>query len=127
MFLFNKQKKKIENVKEASKKIEELEFKFEKLSSEIEKIKKESEAYIQKAKLIRYNPFNEMGGDQSFTLSLLDKKDDGVIVTSIFNQEKSRMFGKEIIKGESKYQLSTEEKNIIDEMKKDYGRESRNN
>lgn len=118
MFLFNKKKKKIDNVEDAARKIEELELKIEELSLEVEKMKEESESYIQKAKLIRYNPFNEMGGDQSFTLVLLDKGNSGLAITSIFNQEKSRVFGKEIVKGESTHQLSTEEESIIDEMKR---------
>jgi len=126
MFLFNKKKKKIDNVEDAARKIEELELKIEKLSLDIDKMKKESESYIQKSKLIRYNPFNEMGGDQSFTLSLLNKKNNGIIITSIFNQEKSRLFGKEIVDGKSTHQLSSEELSIIDEMKR-YGKEKGNN
>ncbi|MFA7664177.1 MAG: DUF4446 family protein [Clostridia bacterium] len=126
MFLFNKKKKKIDNVEDAARKIEELELRIEELSLEIDKMQKESELYIQKAKLIRYNPFNEMGGDQSFTLALLNKSNDGIVITSIFNQEKSRVFGKELSKGKSTYCLSTEEESVIDEMKK-YGKENRNN
>ncbi|MDD2274543.1 MAG: DUF4446 family protein [Candidatus Pacebacteria bacterium] len=126
MFLFNKKKKKIDNVEDAARKIEELELRIEELSLEIDKMQKESELYIQKAKLIRYNPFNEMGGDQSFTLALLNKSNDGIVITSIFNQEKSRVFGKELSKGKSTHCLSTEEKSVIDEMKK-YGKENRNN
>lgn len=126
MFLFNKKKKKIVNVEDAARKIEELELKIEKLSLEIEKIKEESDLYIQKARLIRYNPFNEMGGDQSFTLALLNKSNDGIVITSFFNQEKSRVFGKELFNGKSTHQLSTEEESIIDEMKR-YGKEKGNN
>lgn len=126
MFLFNKKKKKIDNVEDAARKIEELELRIEELSLEIDKMQKESESYIQKAKLIRYNPFNEMGGDQSFTLALLNKSNDGIVVTSIFNQEKSRVFGKELFKGKSTHCLSSEEEKIVDEMKK-YGKEKGNN
>lgn len=126
MFLFNKKKKEIVNVEDAARKIEELELKIEKLSLEIEKMKEESDLYIQKARLIRYNPFNEMGGDQSFTLALLNKSNDGIVITSFFNQEKSRVFGKELFKGKSTHCLSTEEESIIDEMKR-YGKEKGNN
>lgn len=120
MFSFTKKNKKVENVKDAVKKIEALEAKIGELFSEVEKIKKENESNIQKVRLLRYNPFNEMGGDQSFTLALLNKKDDGVIITSIFNQEKSRVFGKQITKGKSTHALSKEEENIL----KNYGKES---
>jgi hypothetical protein len=120
MFSFTKKNKKVENVKEAVEKIEALEAKIEELFSEVEKIKKENESNIQKVKLLRYNPFNDMGGDQSFTIALLNKKDDGVIITSIFNQEKSRVFGKQIVKGKSTHALSKEEENIL----KTYGKES---
>ncbi|MDD3386401.1 MAG: DUF4446 family protein [Candidatus Pacebacteria bacterium] len=119
MFSFIKKNKKIENVEEAIEKIEKLEAKIKELSYSIEKIEKENEENIQKVKLLRYNPFNEMGGDQSFTLALLNKNNSGAIITSIFNQEKSRVFGKQIIKGTSTYPLSKEEEDII----KNYGKE----
>jgi hypothetical protein len=122
MCFFKKKDKPLENIEEASKKIETLELKIKKLYSEVEKIKKDNERNIQKFGLLRYNPFNELGGDQSFSLAFLDKNDNGIIVSSIFNQEKSRVFGKGIINGKSKYQLSKEEEKIINQIRSDYGK-----
>ncbi|MFA7134162.1 MAG: DUF4446 family protein [archaeon] len=127
MFSFNKKGKPIENIEEASKRIKDLELKIEELYSEVGKIKKENEKNIQKFGLLRYNPFNELGGDQSFSLALLDKNNNGVMVSSIFSQEKSRVFGKEIVKGKSKHQLSNEEEEIINQIRSDYGKERKEN
>lgn len=127
MFSFNKKGKPIENIEEASKRIKDLELKIEELYSEVGKIKKENEKNIQKFGLLRYNPFNELGGDQSFSLALLDKNNNGVMVSSIFSQEKSRVFGKEIVNGKSKHQLSNEEEEIINQIRSDYGKERKEN
>ena len=115
---FKKGKKTIKNIGEAGKRIEELESEVNKLSQELKEVGKQSETHIQKFGLVRYNPFNESGGDQSFSLALLDKHNNGIVLTSIFSQEKGRVFGKSIIKGESQYQLSKEEKEAI-ELAKD--------
>jgi hypothetical protein len=115
--LFKKGKKTIRNLEEAAKKIEELDSEIAKINKELKERKKESESHIQKFGLIRYNPFNELGGDQSFSLALLDKHNNGIVVTSIFNHEKSRVFGKMIINGESQYRLSKEEGEAIEQAK----------
>lgn len=114
---FKKGKKTIQNLEEVVKKIEELELEISKTKKELKERKKESESHIQKFGLIRYNPFNELGGDQSFSLAFLDKHNNGIVVTSIFSHEKSRVFGKMIINGESQHQLSKEEGEAIVQAK----------
>jgi hypothetical protein len=114
---FKRGKKTIQNLEEAAKKIEELELEIGKIKKESKEGKKESESHIQKFGLIRYNPFNELGGDQSFSLALLDKNNNGVVLTSIFSHEKGRVFGKMIINGESQHQLSKEEGKAIEQAK----------
>ena len=54
-----------------------------------------------KIKLVRYNPFEELGGDQSFILCLLDNTNSGVIITSLHNRDSTRIYAKPIINGES--------------------------
>ncbi len=61
----------------------------------------------------RYNPFGDTGGNQSFSLALLDEKGDGVIITSLFSREISKVFGKEIVAKNSSAQLSPEEVEIL--------------
>lgn len=65
--------------------------------------------------LLRYNAFQETGSDLSFSLALLDRHKNGVIITSIFGREESRCYGKPVVKGESSHFLSEEEKNALAE------------
>jgi len=59
--------------------------------------------------LVRFNAFQETGSDLSFSLALLDRKQNGVVLTSIFGREDSRCYCKPIRGGISSIQLSEEE------------------
>jgi len=54
-----------------------------------------------KINLIRYNPFEQLGGDQSFILCLLDNTNSGAIITSLHNRDSTRIYAKAIKNGES--------------------------
>lgn len=63
-----------------------------------------------KINLIRYNPFGDLGGDQSFILCLLDNTNSGAIITSLHNRENTRIYAKAIKNGQSdNMALSSEE------------------
>lgn len=95
------------------KKLEDQGKNIEKIFSEIEKLKEISALCLQKVGVIRYNPFKEVGGDQSFSIALLDAKNNGFVVTSFYTREGNRIFAKPIENGQSKYLLSGEEKEAI--------------
>ena len=46
---------------------------------------------IQKINLLRFNPFDDVGGDQSFVLTLLDKDNSGVLLTSLHHRSFTRL------------------------------------
>lgn len=64
---------------------------------------------VQYIGLVRYNPFQEAGGDQSFALALLDKKGDGVIISSLHGRTATRFYAKPVKAGASHISLSDEE------------------
>jgi len=68
---------------------------------------------IQKVAIIRYNPFEEMGSDQSFSIALLDALNDGYILTGLFGRNTSTTFAKPIKGGQSPYPLSNEEEEVL--------------
>lgn len=71
---------------------------------------------IRRVGLVRYNPFSDSGGDQSFALALLDEHGDGIVISSLYGREMNRVYAKKIEKGTSvKYQLTEEEKQAINE------------
>lgn len=65
---------------------------------------------IQKTGIVRFNPFKDTGGDQSFVLALLDNHDSGFLMTSIHSRDGTRVYIKPVEYGASKYTLSEEEK-----------------
>jgi len=67
--------------------------------------------------IIRFNPFSEVGGDQSFSLALLNESNDGVVITSLYTRQENRVYGKPIKNGQSEYTLSEEEKQAIEKAK----------
>lgn len=64
---------------------------------------------VQKVGMIRFNPFGEVGGNQSFAVALLDNSDSGVIILSLYSRDGVRVYAKPIEAGKSQYQLSKEE------------------
>lgn len=110
---FKKDKKEFKDIKEVIEYIDSLEKKVEELSQKLDSLKKESRFFVQKVGVIRYNPFSGIGGDQSFTIALLNAENNGVVITSIYSSEGNRVYAKPIEKGESRYSLSEEEREAI--------------
>ncbi len=108
--LFKKTKKEPQDLKEVIKDLKRLESDISGLKSGLEKLKIDSQAHFQKIGFVRYNPFSEVGSDQSFSLVLLDENDNGFVVTSLFSREGNRVYAKAIEKGSSALALSEEEK-----------------
>lgn len=115
MKFFKKEKKEPENLKELLESFRELKKSFEEVSRELKKQKKENKINFQKIGFVRYNPFSEVGGDQSFSLALLDGNNDGFVITSLYAREANRVYGKPIKNGQSEYSLSEEEKKALKE------------
>ncbi len=68
----------------------------------------------QKVGLVKYNAFNEMGGKLSFSLALLNRKNDGFILNAMHSREGCFTYIKEVINGNSVLMLSEEEKEALD-------------
>jgi len=74
---------------------------------------------IQKVSMSRFNAFDDVGSDLSYTLALLDGNDNGVVITSLYTRDFSTTYGKPIVGGKSTYPLSAEEiKTINDAVRK---------
>lgn len=74
---------------------------------------------IQKVSAVRFNPFQDTGGNQSFCICLLDGRDTGVIISSLFTRDGNRVFAKPIKEGESEFPLTKEEqKSLAQAIKK---------
>jgi len=64
---------------------------------------------VQRTGLVRYNPFEDTGGNQSFAVALLDANGDGVVVSSLHARQNTRVYAKAVTGGRSEAALSDEE------------------
>lgn len=88
---------------------------IDKLKKRVEGIDTEGLSHIQKIGLIRFNPFADTGGSQSFTLAVLDGKNNGVLISSLHSRDQTRMYTKQIKEGKGLgFELSKEEKEAIE-------------
>lgn len=83
-----------------------------------ERLEKEGQTHVQKIGFIRFNPFEETGGDHSFSLALLDGNISGVVLTCLHARERTRIYVKPISHGKSELTLSNEEKKAIEKAQK---------
>lgn len=98
----------------------------QKAIADIETIKKElrdevkkSQLHLQKIGLLRFNPFERTGGEQSFVIALLDEEDTGLLLNFIYTREGLRVYTKKVKQGKGEeYELSEEERKAIDKSGK---------
>jgi len=68
---------------------------------------------IQRANVIRFNAFAGEGGDQSFSVALLDQHQNGVVISNLRNRNNDRVYAKPVKDGQSPYHLTKEELKAI--------------
>lgn len=77
-------------------------------------IEKDGLTHIQKVGLVRFNPFKDTGGDQSFILSLLDANNSGIVISGLYSRSGTRWYAKKILTGKGQeHALTEEEKKAI--------------
>ncbi|MBI3485975.1 DUF4446 family protein [Candidatus Daviesbacteria bacterium] len=83
------------------------------LNRNIREVAKEGLRHTQKVGLLRYNPYKDVGGDQSFTLAILNGLGTGFIMTSLHTRVGTRIYTKPVLEGICELQLSVEEKQVL--------------
>ena len=81
--------------------------------SDLRDIKKNLKITYQKTGLVKYDAFREMSGALSYSLALLDKEDNGVLITSMYSREGCYTYAKDIENGKCKLNLSEEEEEAL--------------
>lgn len=98
----------IKNLENGDKRISQLTemiAKFENLNS----------SNFQKLEIMRFNPFEDSGGDQSFVAALLDGKNNGLVISSLHSRNGTRVYAKQIASGKAAaHQLSKEEAQVVE-------------
>ncbi len=84
------------------------------LEKKVVQLKSEGLSHIQRIELLRFNPYDDTGGDQSFVVALLDDKGSGIVITSLHARSGTRIFAKDVVSGKAgKYKFSVEEEKVI--------------
>lgn len=81
----------------------------------LELLEKISKVSVQKVGFLRFNPFRDTGGDNSFIAVFLDRNNHGILISSLYTREGVRLYAKQIENGISKHHLSEEEKKVLEE------------
>jgi len=68
---------------------------------------------LRRVGVVRFNPFQDSGGDQSLAIALLDQGGTGLIISSLHGRAETRIFAKQVTEGRSKHSLSDEEQQAI--------------
>lgn len=90
---------------------------IENIEHVIAQMKDQNRNNIQKIGLVRFNPFDDAGGNMSFCLALLNDLGEGVVVSSLHNREGTRIYSKPIKNSKSEIKLTAEEQQAIAEAK----------
>lgn len=88
------------------------------IEKDLADIKSQLPAHLSKIGLVRFNPFTGTGGNQSFSLAILDGENSGLIVTSLHSRDGTRLYTKPILKGKGQSDLSKEELAALDQATK---------
>lgn len=85
------------------------------VTERLESFRKKNLDNIQRVYLKRYNPYHDTGGDQSFSVSLLDGFGNGLVITSLHSRSGTRVFAKPVNGGkEEGFEFSGEEKEVVE-------------
>lgn len=93
-------------IQEASEKTDTLSGRADQMASALERC-------VQRVGVVRFNPFQDTGGDQSFSIALLDGRGDGLVLTGMYSRKETRFYAKPVQARASSYTLSPEESRAI--------------
>jgi hypothetical protein len=87
------------------------------LDDSLTRLYKDNRSNLQKIGFLRFNPFDDAGGNMSFVLALLDGQDDGVVISSLHGRDGTRVYAKSVKAGGSESKLTEEEEQAIKDAK----------
>lgn len=89
------------------------------ISQSLNLIDKQAFGHFQKSSLVRFNPFEDSGGDQSFSIALLDANNNGFVISSLHSRSGTRVYAKNVVNGTSStHAFTKEEKEAVEKASK---------
>jgi len=106
-----------ENIFTLENDISKLKYAKEKTEKELVEINQKLKKSVRGLETIRFNPFPDQGSNQSFAVGMLNEDGDGVVLSSLYSRERMSMFAKPVKNGRSDYELTNEEKMVLEKAK----------
>ncbi len=98
---------------ENDQQLKKLEAEVQKIQLILRKLESLGKSSFRQVGLVRFNAFEDIGGELSFSLALIDDWGNGFLLTSIQSRQESRVYAKPLERGESPFPLSEEEKEAV--------------
>lgn len=74
---------------------------------------------IRNVSTLRFKPFEDAGSTQSFAIAIVDDEQNGVVLSSLYTRERMSVFAKPVKDGKSEYELTNEEKTVLESAKQE--------
>ncbi|MEI6043343.1 MAG: DUF4446 family protein [Chloroflexota bacterium] len=101
----------LERLRRLEKEAENLDV----LQSALRELELRQNRSYQSVGLVRFNPFTDMGGDQSFALAIVDSFGDGFVMSSLHGRTATRIYAKTVKRGQATQTVSNEEQSAIEQ------------
>lgn len=95
------------------RRVEALSSQLDDLTADLRRVEEDGRRSLTRVGVVRYNPFEDTGGNQSFALAVLDGHSDGVVLSSLHSRQQTRIYLKTVRAGASEAALSTEEQEAV--------------
>lgn len=97
--------------------VKKVDGRLDELNKVTEDLRKLANLSISQVGLIRFNPFQDTGSNQSFSIALLNLHSSGVVLSSLHGRQETRVYSKPIVGGKSEYTLTKEEQEAISQAR----------
>ena len=102
-----------EELQEIANNLSALSGKLDDLRRQHADLKARQQSCVQRVGMVRFDAFDDVGGEQSFALALLDADNNGVVLSNLYGRVDSRAYAKPVTAGASEHSLSAEEQEAI--------------
>lgn len=92
--------------------------KTEELHRVVQSLQKQANGCLQKVGLVRFNAFEDVGGEMSFALALLDQQANGFIISNLYGRQESHVYLRPVNQGKTSMYLLPEEQQALEEALK---------
>ncbi len=105
--------------------VAEIEKRNELISEHALSLEERIKTSLRNAQIMRYKAFEANGSNQSFSIALLNEKGNGVVISSLHARDRISTFAKPVIAYKSEYELTEEERSVVEESRKEHKMGSR--